>query len=229
MWDPRLNFLALAYRCVYAVLGGYLTACLAPRNPMRHVWVLAFIGLAMAVAGVIATRGMNLGPCWYPISLAVTALPCVWLGGILYQRMQNVANVPLNNRELSFEEKNALERTDSERKHLEGLLQNRINFYLIFIGLFLGSLYQIYGVMREVALVAGTVISFLLTLAICRTYGLVARALRDIEDIDPTHPYIKYRRDISFPPNANHVLVIIPIGVTLLFGTLTLLSMACAK
>jgi nitrate/nitrite transporter NarK len=86
MWDPGLNFLALAYRCVYAVIGGYLTAKLAPRNPMRHVWVLAFIGLAMAVAGVIATSGMNLGPRWYPIALAVTALPTVWLGGVLHRR-----------------------------------------------------------------------------------------------------------------------------------------------
>jgi hypothetical protein len=86
MWDPRLNFLALAYRCVFTVVAGYITARLAPRNPMRHVWVLGFIGLAMAVAGVIATSGMELGPRWYPIALAVTALPCVWLGGVVATR-----------------------------------------------------------------------------------------------------------------------------------------------
>ena len=86
MWDPGLNFLALAYRCVYTVVGGYVTARFAPRNPMRHVWVLAFIGLAMAVAGVIATSGMELGPRWYPIALAVTSLPCVWLGGVLHRK-----------------------------------------------------------------------------------------------------------------------------------------------
>jgi hypothetical protein len=85
MWDPGLNALALAYRCVYAVASGYITARLAPRNPMRHVWVLGFIGLVMAVLGVLATSGMNLGPRWYPISLAVTALPCVWLGGVLHR------------------------------------------------------------------------------------------------------------------------------------------------
>jgi hypothetical protein len=83
MWDPGLNFLALAYRCVYTVAAGYITATLAPRNPMRHVWVLGFIGLVMSVAGVIATSGMDLGPRWYPITLAVTSLPCVWLGGVL--------------------------------------------------------------------------------------------------------------------------------------------------
>lgn len=86
MWDPRLNFLALVYRCIYTVLAGYITARLAPRNPMRHVWVLAFIGLAMAVAGVIGTWNMGLGPRWYPIALAVTSLPCVWLGGVLHRK-----------------------------------------------------------------------------------------------------------------------------------------------
>ena len=86
MWDSGLNFLALAYRCIYAVAAGYITARLAPRNPMRHVWVLAFIGLIMAVSGVIATSGMDLGPRWYPIALAVTSLPCVWLGGVLYRK-----------------------------------------------------------------------------------------------------------------------------------------------
>jgi H+/Cl- antiporter ClcA len=86
MREPGLNFLALAYRCVYTVAAGYITARLAPRNPMRHVWVLGFIGFATAVLGVIATSGMDLGPRWYPIALAVTALPLVWLGGILHRK-----------------------------------------------------------------------------------------------------------------------------------------------
>lgn len=86
MWSPALNFLALVYRCVYTVAAGYVTANLAPRNPMRHVWVLGFIGLAMAVLGIIGTSGMQLGPRWYPIALAVTSVPCVWLGGILQRK-----------------------------------------------------------------------------------------------------------------------------------------------
>ena len=61
---PRLNFSAPAYRCVYTVLAGYITARLAPRNPMRHVWVLAFIGLAMA-GWRYRTWDMNLGPRWH--------------------------------------------------------------------------------------------------------------------------------------------------------------------
>lgn len=86
MYDARQNLLALAYRIVYTVLGSYITARLAPHSPMRHVWVLGVIGLVVGTAGAIATIPMHLGPAWYPIALAVTALPCAWLGGPLFRR-----------------------------------------------------------------------------------------------------------------------------------------------
>lgn len=86
MYQPRLNLLALSYRILFTVIGGYVTAKLAPRNPMRHVLVLAVIGLIMGVAGVVGTWNLNLGPRWYPIALAVTAFPCNWIGGILGNR-----------------------------------------------------------------------------------------------------------------------------------------------
>jgi hypothetical protein len=84
MWDPRLNLLALSYRTVYTIFGGYLTARLAPRAPMRHVVVVGAIGTVMATLGaVVAIRMADFGPNWYPIALAVTGFPCVWLGGWL--------------------------------------------------------------------------------------------------------------------------------------------------
>lgn len=86
MYDPRLNLLALAYRTLYSIVGGYLAARFAPRNPMRHALVLGVVGLALGTAGAIATVPMNLGPAWYPIALALTALPCAWLGGVLNGR-----------------------------------------------------------------------------------------------------------------------------------------------
>ena len=86
MRAPGLNVLALTYRIIYTVFGGYLAARVAPRNPMRHAFVLAVIGLVMGVVGVVATSGMDLGPRWYPIALAVTALPCTLLGGVLHRR-----------------------------------------------------------------------------------------------------------------------------------------------
>jgi hypothetical protein len=86
MHEPGLNALALAYRCVITVLGGYVTARLAPRNPTLHVVILGVIGLAIAILGAVATIPMNIGPAWYPIALAVTAFPLTWLGGLLYKQ-----------------------------------------------------------------------------------------------------------------------------------------------
>jgi len=87
MFEPRLNLLALSYRIVYAVIGSYIAARFAPRNPMRHAMILGIIGLAFSVAGAaVAITHADLGPAWYPISLVVTALPCAWLGGLLYQK-----------------------------------------------------------------------------------------------------------------------------------------------
>lgn len=89
MREPALNFLALTYRIIYTVLGSYLTARLAPHSPMRHVWVLGSIGLFFGTIGAIATIPMNLGPAWYPIAIALTALPCSWLGGMLHRKRES--------------------------------------------------------------------------------------------------------------------------------------------
>ncbi len=86
MRDPGLNALALSYRLLYTLLGGYLTASLAPRAPMRHVAAVGIAGFIAGSAGALAAITMaDLGPDWYPIALAVTAFPCVWLGGVLHR------------------------------------------------------------------------------------------------------------------------------------------------
>jgi peptidoglycan/LPS O-acetylase OafA/YrhL len=85
MSDP-LFALASAYRALFTVAGGYVTARLAPDRPMRHAWILAGIGLVAGLAGVVAyyaIGGAELGPAWYAISIPVEAIPCVWLGGRL--------------------------------------------------------------------------------------------------------------------------------------------------
>jgi hypothetical protein len=73
--------LATAYRLVYAVLGCYLAARLAPRRPMFHAVILGGIGLVLSTAGAIAMRGM--GPMWYPLALIASNFPCTWIGGRL--------------------------------------------------------------------------------------------------------------------------------------------------
>ena len=83
LYDTGLLLLALAYRIVYGIVGGYVVATLAPRNPMRHALVMGIVGLVLSTAGVIAATRMDLGPMWYPVVLLLTALPCAWLGGLL--------------------------------------------------------------------------------------------------------------------------------------------------
>jgi hypothetical protein len=40
-----------------------------------------------ATAGAITAISIgNFGPNWYPIALAVTGFPCVWIGGLLHER-----------------------------------------------------------------------------------------------------------------------------------------------
>jgi MFS-type transporter involved in bile tolerance (Atg22 family) len=80
--------LAAAYRTVFNVLGCYIAARLAPRNPMTHALAIGIIGLIVSIAGAIATwnKGPEFGPHWYPVILIVLCLPCAWLGGMLRER-----------------------------------------------------------------------------------------------------------------------------------------------
>ena len=82
--DDKLSLLATSYRFAIGVAGAWLTARLAPSQPMKHVLILGVVGTIMGTIGVIATWNMGLGPRWYPIALAVLALPQCWAGGRIY-------------------------------------------------------------------------------------------------------------------------------------------------
>jgi hypothetical protein len=84
MWDHRLNALALGYRLVYGTLGGWIMARLAPHSPMRHALIGGAIGFVVSTLGAIGAMSMDLGPAWYPIALALSAIPTSWLGARLY-------------------------------------------------------------------------------------------------------------------------------------------------
>jgi hypothetical protein len=73
---------ALAYRTVYTVVGGYVTAALAPAKPAAHAIALGVLGMAAGTLGAVAM--WKLGNNWYPIALVVEAVPCTWLGATLY-------------------------------------------------------------------------------------------------------------------------------------------------
>jgi hypothetical protein len=85
----RLAVIASSYRLIISIAGAYLTAKLAPQNPMKHAIILGVVGTVLGLVGVIATWNAGLGPRWYPISLAVLALPQCWFGGWLFTRRRN--------------------------------------------------------------------------------------------------------------------------------------------
>jgi len=77
---------ALTYRAIYTVLSGYVTAALAPNQPIGHAVTLGVIGVIATIIGSIANWGMAAGNTWYPITLILITLPCCWLGGRLRAR-----------------------------------------------------------------------------------------------------------------------------------------------
>lgn len=80
MPDPMFG-LATAYRVVFSVLGSYVIARLAPYRPMLHAMIGGTLGLAVSIAGAVATWNRDIGPHWYPVAVAAIALPCAWVGG----------------------------------------------------------------------------------------------------------------------------------------------------
>ena len=81
--DPELA-VALAYRTVFTVLGGLVTAWLAQTRPQRLATILGCIGTVFAVLGAVTM--WHVGHQWYPIGLVVLAIPSTAFGGWLFTR-----------------------------------------------------------------------------------------------------------------------------------------------
>jgi hypothetical protein len=80
-YTDQMFAVALAYRTLAGVAGGFVTAMLAPSRALLHAAILGLIGLALSTAGAVAM--WKLGHNWYPVSLAVLALPSALAGGWL--------------------------------------------------------------------------------------------------------------------------------------------------
>jgi peptidoglycan/LPS O-acetylase OafA/YrhL len=107
--QPMINadgilLLATAYRVIYGVAGGYITARLAPDRPMQLALLGGAIGLVVCIVGAVATwnGGPAFGPHWFPLALVATAMPCAWLGGKL--RVLQFGERPNDDKELFFHE-----------------------------------------------------------------------------------------------------------------------------
>ena len=83
--NDSLAILATSYRVIISVIGAWLTARLAPDKPMTHAMILGYVGTLLGLVGVAVSWNRGLAPNWYPIALAVLAIPQCWTGGQLYE------------------------------------------------------------------------------------------------------------------------------------------------
>lgn len=79
-YTPSLLLIALLYRTLFTVSGGYVTAALAPAKPLQHAIILGGVGIVAGTMGAIMTWDFT-PHHWYPIALVVESIPCTWLGG----------------------------------------------------------------------------------------------------------------------------------------------------
>jgi len=77
----RVLWLSLITAAVYATVGCYLTARLAPSRPMGHALLLGVIVLIFTQ--INATVLWMLAPMWYKLASLVLVMPCAWAGGWL--------------------------------------------------------------------------------------------------------------------------------------------------
>src|SRR4051794_39278217 len=72
------------YVGVFAIVGCYITARLAPSRPMGHA--LALGGIALVISLLLVTKTWPMAPTWYNLLNLVVILPYAWLGGRLRER-----------------------------------------------------------------------------------------------------------------------------------------------
>lgn len=85
--SSKLIVFVIFYRAFYSLIGCYIAAKLAPRDPIKHA--LALGGLGVLVGSIGAIVAGHLGPVWYAWILVVIALPVAWLGGRLFELRSN--------------------------------------------------------------------------------------------------------------------------------------------
>ncbi len=83
-WPNHLLAFATVYRSIYGIFCSWLIARLAPNRPMAHSLLAGTLGLIVSTLGAIAAWSTTAGQHWYPIALALTALPTAWLGAKLW-------------------------------------------------------------------------------------------------------------------------------------------------
>ena len=81
--------LAIAYRSLFTLFGGWLAARLSARSDLRDVQILAGLGFLAGVAGLVAwSVTPDMGPLWFAVLIPVTGVVFTLLGGRFGQSLR---------------------------------------------------------------------------------------------------------------------------------------------
>jgi hypothetical protein len=78
---------------VFATVGCYLTARLAPSHPMRHALILGALGLVINLIG--AAKMWDTAPAWFHILNLLLVMPYAWFGGRLRENEIGSTSSPM--------------------------------------------------------------------------------------------------------------------------------------
>lgn len=74
----------ILYSVLLSLLAGYVTAALGGKDPMRALWGLAALQLALGIAFEVSA--WNLTPLWYHVVFLALVVPATVYGGLLRVR-----------------------------------------------------------------------------------------------------------------------------------------------
>lgn len=94
-FEPRHSLLALSYHLLFVLVGGFVTARLAPDRPIAHAVALGVLGVAFSTLGLIAIITQDLAPAWYGWALMVFSVPVTWAGGKLAELRRRSLQEPM--------------------------------------------------------------------------------------------------------------------------------------
>jgi hypothetical protein len=144
---------------------------------------------------------------------AVAAVAVVWTISVIISRRRW-----RRNERKPQKPKHDIEKLQKEREHIERLFADRINFYLVFAA---GILIFVFDRPHEPellkdALFVVVIVSLSMFVALLRTFFLVKDVLHDIERYSE-EPYTTYSKRLWMLPNANDLLLFLPIAITAFF------------
>ena len=79
--QPGILTLILLLSLISSVVAGYLTAMVAKREPMKHVWILGVLQLVIGI--LVQIQYLNIMPMWYHGVFLTLLIPGILAGGKL--------------------------------------------------------------------------------------------------------------------------------------------------